>query len=308
MDTETTNFHPRLTDTPEIGSSIPGALEPAYLYCRDLTAQHSKSFSLAARLIPADKRPAIWALYAFCRTVDDLVDDPSAEAQTSLDAWRRVTNGYHSTPHDPVAAAWSDTLTRYAVPKRYALELIDGVERDLYQNRYHTFADLSSYCYGVASTVGLMSMYITGFSGSEALPYAVKLGIALQMTNILRDVGEDWHNGRFYLPLEELAQFGLSERDIANSVVTDKWRAFMSFQISRTRRLYEQAWPGLQMLDASGRLAITAAAEFYRAILDQIERLDYNVFDHRAHVSKWGKLRQLPGIWWRTRATQNILQ
>lgn len=304
MSSETANLNQPWVDHQSV--FVSDTLDSAYTHCRAVTAQHSKSFSFAARLISAEKRPAIWALYAFCRTVDDIVDHPTAQTETELNTWRQVTHGHNPAPHDPVAVAWNDTVKRYDIPRHYALELIDGVERDLYQTRYHTFADLSTYCYGVASTVGLMSMHITGFSGPEAIPYAVKLGIALQMTNILRDVGEDWQRGRLYLPLEELTGFGLSEQDIERGIVTDTWRRFMRFQIARTRSLYQQAWPGLQMLDNSGRLAITAAAEFYRAILDEIERLDYNVFAHRAYVSKWDKLRQLPGIWWRTRS--NVLQ
>jgi phytoene synthase len=276
-------------------------LDAAYAVCRDITAYHSRSFSLAARLISPDKRPAIWALYAFCRTVDDAVDHAAGNIETTLTHWRRIIMTGVSSHADPVSLAWSDTLARRAIPRRYALELIDGVERDLCQTRYATFADLCSYCYGVASTVGLMSMHIIGFGRPEAVPYAVKLGIALQMTNILRDVGEDWERGRLYLPLEELAAFGLSERDIDAGVVTDAWRRFIDFQIARTRHLYQQAWPGIRMLDASGRLAIAAAATFYRGILDEIERNDYDVFTQRAHVSAWNKLRQLPGLWWQTR-------
>lgn len=277
------------------------SLKRAYAQCREITAQHSKSFSLAARILPADKRPAIWALYAFCRTVDDTVDDASADTVAVLEMWRRITLHGYPMPENPVAVAWADALARFHVPKQYALELIDGVERDLVQTRYQTFADLETYCYAVASTVGLMSMHIIGFSSPEALPYAVKLGIALQMTNILRDVGEDWRQGRLYLPLEELAEYDLTETDIARGMVTDAWRQFMDFQIVRTRALYREAWPGIGMLHPDGQFAIAAAASFYRAILDQIERLDYNVFSNRAHVSQKDKLGQLPAIWWRTR-------
>jgi len=153
----------------------------------------------------------------------------------------------------------------------------------------------------VASTVGLMSMHILGFTGEEAIPYAVKLGVALQITNILRDVGEDWRAGRVYLPAEELAAYGLSEEDVAAGRVDDRWRKFMRFQIDRNRRLYAEAWPGVPMLSKDGRLAVTAAADFYRAILGDIEAHDYDVFHRRAHVSSWGKLRRLPGLWWRCR-------
>jgi phytoene synthase len=197
--------------------------------------------------------------------------------------------------------AWTDTRTRYGIPQRYAEQLIDGLARDLHQTRYTTFPDLATYAYGVASTVGLMSMHITGFSGPEAIPYAVKLGVALQLTNILRDVGEDWQNGRVYLPQDELEAFGLTEADLASGRMDDRWQAFLRFQIDRNRQLYAEAWPGIALLDPDGKLAIAAAARFYEAILDDIEANDYDVFKRRAHVSAWGKLRLVPSIWWQSR-------
>ncbi len=133
------------------------------------------------------------------------------------------------------AVAWADARRQFQIPLRFAEQLGDGVARDLIQTRYETFDDLATYCYGVASTVGLMSMHITGFSNQEALPYAVKLGLALQLTNILRDVAEDWQRSRIYLPKEELEFFGLSEADLDKGVVTDKWREFMHFQIAHNR-------------------------------------------------------------------------
>jgi phytoene synthase len=175
------------------------------------------------------------------------------------------------------------------------------VARDLRQKRYQTFEELTAYAYGVASTVGLMSMHIIGYSGAEALPYAIKLGVALQITNILRDVGEDWRAGRIYLPLEELAAFGLTDADVAAGRVDERWRSLMRFQIARNRRLYAEAMPGIKMLNSDGRFAVAAAGELYRAILGEIEAHDYDVFDRRAHVGAWGKLRRLPGIWWRSR-------
>jgi phytoene synthase len=157
---------------------------------------------------------------------------------------------------------------------------------------------LAAYAYGVASTVGLMSMHIIGFAGVEAIPYAVKLGVALQMTNILRDVGEDWRAGRVYLPQEELAAFGLSEADLAAGRVTARWRAMMRYQIERNRQLYAEAWPGIALLDGDGRFAIGAAAGLYRAILDDIITRDYDVFNQRAYVRGPAKLGLLPGLWW----------
>ena len=164
-----------------------------------------------------------------------------------------------------------------------------------------TFHDLATYSYGVASTVGLMSMHIIGYSGPEAIPYAIKLGLALQMTNILRDVAEDWQRGRVYLPQDELAYFGLTEGTIADGRVTDQWREFMRFQIDRNRQLYAEAWPGIGMLNKKGRFAIAAAAGLYRGILNDIENHDYDVFSRRSHIGTFGKLRRLPMLWWQSR-------
>lgn len=276
-------------------------LQRAYQYCEAITAEHSRSFHLASGLLPADKRRAARALYAFCRITDDVVDRPTSNMETSLDAWRRRALSPEPPDDDLVAIAWADARTHFSVPLRYAEQLIEGVARDIRQNRYETFDDLATYCYGVASTVGLMSMHIIGFAGFEAIPYAIKLGVALQLTNILRDVGEDWRAGRVYLPQEELADFGLGDADLAAGRVDDRWRAFMQFQIARNRQLYEEAWPGIALLELDGRFAIAAAADVYRAILGDIEANDYDVFGRRAYVTKWGKLRRLPGLWWQSR-------
>ncbi len=279
----------------------PALLEQAYAHCEVVTAQNSRSFSLASALLPEPQRRATRALYAFCRTTDDIVDRPSGDIPQALSDWSGQALSGMPPGDNPVALAWTDTTAHYQIPQQYAQQLIHGVERDLYQTRYDTFADLAKYCYGVASTVGLMSMHIIGFAGDEAIKYAVKLGVALQLTNILRDVAEDWQNGRLYLPQEELADFGLAEADIAAGVVTERWRRFMQFQIDRTHQLYAEAWPGIAMLAPAGRLAIAAAAEFYRGILHDIAAHDYDVFSRRAHLSGWAKLRHLPGLWWRTR-------
>ncbi len=276
-------------------------LARAFAHCDTIAETHSRSFYLATGLLPADKRQAIRALYAFCRVTDNLVDNPDADPKRSLADWRRRALSPEPPLDDPVAIAWADTRRRYHIPQRYAEQLIEGVERDLTTKRYQTFSELAAYAYGVASTVGLMSMHIIGFSGQEALPYAIKLGVALQVTNILRDVAEDWQMGRLYLPAEELGAFGLDESDIAAGRVTRHWRAFMGFQVARNRQLYAEALPGVRMLQSDGRFAVAAAGELYRAILDDIEAHDYDVFHRRAHVSTLGKLGKLPGIWWRNR-------
>lgn len=273
------------------------SLRKAYKLAEKITAQHSKSFYFASGLLPEEKRSAVRALYAFCRTVDDIVDEPSNAKQASqLDYWRTMVETASFADNDMVAAAWADALTRYHIPRHYALQLIDGVARDLLQSRYQTFEELATYCYGVASTVGLMSMYIVGFKDNDAVPYAIKLGVALQMTNILRDIGEDYRYGRLYLPREEMVFYGIHESDIAEGRVTDHWRQFMKFQIERTRQLYEESWAGVKLLEREGQLAVGAASVFYQGILDEIEKKDYDVFTRRASLNTWGKLTRLPAL------------
>ncbi len=279
-----------------------GLLRLAYNHCLEITRHSSKTFYLASALLPREKRQAARALYAFCRVTDDLADrSVGQDVLGLLEAWQSKISSHHPDGSDLVALAWADTRARYKIPSGYAEQLIKGVGRDVHQQRYATFADLAEYSYGVASTVGLMAMHIIGFENEHAVPYAVKLGVALQLTNILRDIGEDWRAGRLYLPQDELAQFGLDESDIAHEVADDRWQRFMAFQIARNRQLYDEAHAGIAMLNPDGRFAITAAAGLYRAILDDIEARKGDVFRYRAHVSTTGKLRRLPRIWWQSR-------
>ena len=275
------------------------AIEKAYELCARIAAHHSKSFSMASGLLPEEKRSAVRALYAFCRTVDDIVDEGTLIGRdVELDYWRGMVKGViHPRPDDLVGQAWTDTRNRYHIPTQYAIQLIDGVSRDLGQVSYQTFDDLTTYCYGVASTVGLMSMYIVGFKTGEAAPYAIKLGVALQMTNILRDVGEDCRNGRIYLPQEELDAFGISKADLVSARVNDRWRAFMKFQISRTRQLYAEASEGIKFLERDGQISIGAASDFYQGILDAIETNDYDVFSKRASLGFLDKIKRIPRLW-----------
>jgi 15-cis-phytoene synthase len=272
----------------------------AYGYCDRVTSIHSRSFYMASRFLPAEKRRSVRALYSFCRTTDDIVDFPADNVEQCLDDWHQRALNWTADTDDLVPLAWGDTCRRYHIPRVYAEQLIDGVKRDLYQTRYQTFNELAEYCYGVASTVGLMSMHIIGYESEQAKPYAIRLGVALQLTNICRDVAEDWTRGRLYFPLDELTAFGLSEDDIARGLVTERWREFMRFQIERARRLYRDAWPGISLLAKDGRTAIAAAAGFYAAILDDIEAHDYDVFSRRAYVSGWDKARLVPELVWRT--------
>lgn len=265
--------------------------------CRCVTAAHSRTFYLASALLPRVKREAIRCLYAFCRATDDLVDVAGSDPRRELSRWRHVALDPAGHRDHPVLRAWHEVRVRFGIPLLFAAQLIDAVGLDLEKKRYATFRELADYCYGVASTVGLMSMCIIGYEDPVAVRYAVCLGMALQLTNILRDVGEDWERGRLYLPAEDLARFGLSERDVDAAGVDDRWRQFMRFQIARNRRLYQEAWPGIALLHADGQLAVAAAARLYASILEEIERHDYQVFKRRARVTTVGKLVRLPGIW-----------
>ena len=175
-------------------------LDQAYSHCESITAFHSRSFHLASGLMKPEARRAVRALYAFCRTTDDIVDDSGNDAEALLQTWWERSLSWRPPRQDLVAVAWADARAKYVIPQRYAEQLIDGVARDLVQNRYQTFEDLTTYCYGAASTVGLMSMHITGYESDEAVRYAVKMGVALQLTNILRDVAEDWERAGFIYP------------------------------------------------------------------------------------------------------------
>lgn len=273
----------------------PLSVATAYADCRAITRQHSKSFFLATRLLPPAKRLAMEALYAFCRTSDDTVDT-TENAGPALAHWVALINQSMPPADQPVLVAWTDTCERYQLPCDLANELLAGVAMDLSIHRYETFAELWVYCYRVASVVGLLSMRIIGHQpGAEA--YAIRLGIALQLTNILRDIGEDAQRGRIYLPLEDLRRFGLSEADILGGVRDDRFRALMKYEIDRAEHLYRASWPGVVLLNRDGQMAVAAAALLYRGILQKIIENDFDVFNRRAHLSTAEKLLLLPQIY-----------
>lgn len=280
-------------------SGRPEDLSSAYSACRRVTLEHSRTFFSASALLPGPKRRAVRALYAFCRCTDDIVDAPRDDAATEMRRWRAAATCPEPPADQPVLRAWAHVRAEFGIPDALPERLIASVSRDLHQARYDTFDDLVDYCYGVASVVGLMSMKIIGFQSERAVPYAIRLGIAMQMTNILRDVAEDHARGRIYLPQDELARYGIAETQIAQGVVDVSWRRFMQFQIARARDLYADAWPGIPMLSPDGQFSIAAASELYAGILGQIERQDYDVFSRRAYVSRLARLSRLPGIYLR---------
>jgi phytoene synthase len=286
-------------------------IDAAYEYCRRVTRRHAKSFYFSARFLPPDKRRAIYAVYALCRHIDDEVDavegDNPAAAQAAVEQWRNKLNEVYShtseqsaiqTPQSAILRAWRDLLTRYPIPPEHPLELMRGVLMDTYQNRYATWDELKIYCYRVASVVGLMSSEIFGYEGgAETLEYAKALGYAMQLTNILRDVGEDAQMNRIYLPQEDLARFNYTEDELLRGLVNDNFVALMRFEIARARALYAEADLGLPRLHRDARLPVLSASRLYARILARIERNGYDVFTRRAHTSTIEKLLALPRLW-----------
>ncbi|KAM3095532.1 15-cis-phytoene synthase CrtB [Phormidesmis sp. 146-35] len=286
------------------------SVEDAYEHCRQITAKYSKTFYLGTLLMSAAKRRAIWAIYVWCRRTDELVDGPNANLTNdeTLDQWeRRLENIFAGHPQDHFDMALVDTLERYPLDIQPFRDMIAGQRMDLYRSRYETFDELHLYCYRVAGTVGLMSTTVMGMDNTpRTAPWeqskplhnpveeAIALGIANQLTNILRDVGEDARRGRIYLPLEDLALFNYTEEDLLKGVVDDRWRALMQFQIQRARKFYVQAESGIGALSEDARLPVWSALMLYSQILDVIERNGYDNFNRRAYVPGYKKMVSLP--------------
>ena len=262
--------------------------------CDAKMRQHGRAFFLASRSLPLERRRAIAALYAYCRIADDLVDrsPDAASAARALAAWEREL----SAPSHPVAVAFAAAVARYQIPTTPVADLLEGVRTDLDPQPFPTWDDLARYCYQVAGTVGLMAAPILGCRDAAALSCAVKLGMAMQLTNIVRDVAEDARGGRLYLPLADLAAFGCTPESVLAGRPDGAFSELVAFQIARARRLYAESRPGLPALCPSGRLAALAAGTFYAAILDRIEARDYAVFAGRAVVPSSARLRAVPRI------------
>ena len=298
----------QLTDSPPRQSL--SSVEDAYELCRRVTAQYSKTFYMGTLLMAPEKRRAIWAIYLWCRRTDELVDGPQAQftSEKTLDRWEaQLESVFAGCPVDDEDVALVDTLEKFPLDIQPFKDMIAGQRMDLHRNRYDTFADLELYCYRVAGTVGLMSTTVMGVDTErqtapwhcqdpiDPTPQAIALGIANQLTNILRDVGEDDRRGRIYLPLEDLQTFNYTEADLIAGVVDDRWRALMQFQIDRARQFYVEAEQGISLLSADARWPVWAALDLYRQILDVIEENVYDVFSKRAYVPSLRKLITLPG-------------
>lgn len=262
-------------------------LEESYRACRDVVRLHAKSFYGSSLFLTPEKRRAVWAVYAFCRTADDIVDRiaPDAERLAAVDAWeRKLIDAYRGDANDPVFTAFADAARRFAVPMQPALDLLRGARMDVSVRRYASYDDLREYCYLVASTVGLLVMPILGTTTARAAGYGVALGRAMQLTNILRDVGEDARMDRIYLPLEDLRRFGCTEATILEAVIDERFIALMRFEIARVRAIYRDAEPGIALLAPESRYAVRLALHLYRGILARIEDNRYDVFTRRAYV------------------------
>lgn len=287
-------------------------IQSAYEYCEKVTRLHAKSFYFASKFLPPLKRSAVYPVYALCRHVDDEIDEATKgserEAIEAVEKWKINLQKLYRAADDnkPIIAnpeqqmvftAWEDLLQNYRIPQNLPLELIQGVLMDTRIKRYETFNELYVYCYRVASTVGLISSEILGYADPKALEYAEALGIAMQLTNILRDVKEDAAMNRIYLPQEDLRKFNVSEREILDENFSENFIALMKFEIERARKFYQTGERGIPLLDKDSRFTVLLASRTYSGILNEIERQNYNVFTHRAHTTFAQKLSSMPKIW-----------
>lgn len=268
-------------------------------YCEKKTARSGSSFYYSFLFLPTEQRRAIMALYAFCREVDDIVDecDDSQVAQAKLSWWRQeIARLYAGDPQHPVTRALQTPIARYSLPQEQFQEILDGMAMDLTQTRYTSFKELALYCYRVAAVVGVMAAAIFGYEDRRTLKCAHDLGMAFQLTNILRDVGEDAARGRIYLPSDELARFGVSSDDIMARRMTGGMRALLQFQAERARGYYEKAFAQLPASDRYRQRSGLIMAAIYLSTLDAIVQQGYPVLRRRVRLSRWRKL----WIAWRT--------
>lgn len=317
--------------------------ELAYRYCENVTRRHAKSFYFAAKFLPKSKRKAVYPIYAFCRHIDDEIDEigdgNQSDAIRAVAQWKEnleeiffnakmqgredtkdneaqiKTNKNEFESEDKrlknkhqilVLLAWQDLVSKYKIPPNLPLQLMQGVLMDTQINRYETFNELYVYCYRVASTVGLMSSEILGYSDSKALEYAEAMGIAMQLTNILRDVKEDAAMGRVYLPQEDLKKFSVSEKQILAGEMNENFVEMMRFQIARARDFYRTGERGIGLLEKDSRFTVLLASRIYSRILDEIERQNYDVFSRRAHTSFSQKIFSMPKIWLKSKNLDNV--
>lgn len=268
----------------------------AFEYTRRITEYYAKSFYLCACLLPEEKKWATFAIYGFCRYADNLIDsirnrEPSEilNEVEFLSKELTVASRTGESEH-PVIRPFVVVAQRFNIPINYPLDLLKGVQMDVGHARYKNFDELYVFCYRVAAVVGLMMTHVLEYNDQEAFGYAEKLGVAMQLTNILRDVQEDKRMGRVYLPLDELQKFGCSESTVFEERMTPAFKELMKFQVNRAHSYYDAANPGIKMLKAESQFAIRTASRVYRGILKKIEARDYNPFLGRVYVPRHRKL------------------
>jgi phytoene synthase len=280
------------------------ALRASYEVCRRLNARHGKTYYLATLLLPPAKRPYVHALYAFARYADEIVDDlagPAGAAHRAdrLAAWGDAFRAdlRRGTSNDPVRRAVVDTVGTWDIPVEHFEAFLASMAMDLTVTEYATYDDLMTYVHGSAAVIGLQMVPVLGPLSDEAYPAAQALGTAFQLANFVRDVGEDLDRGRLYLPLDDLARFGLTRADLERRVVDDRVRALLAYEAARVRRLEHLARPGIAALDPSSRPCIDAARVLYCGIVDEVARHDYQVFTVRATVPLRRRLAVAGGAW-----------
>ncbi len=262
-------------------------------YCQQKTVQSGSSFYYSFLFLPPERRRAITALYAFCREVDDTVDETSdaSVARIKLAWWRtEVSTMYKGSPTHPVTQALQPHVATYKLEEQHLQAIIDGMEMDLDQSRYLDFAGLQKYCWRVAGVVGILSASIFGYARPETLAYAEKLGLAFQLTNIIRDVGDDARKGRIYIPVNELQQFNVTAADILNFRHSEKFEALMRFQNERAQRTYDEALALLPKEDRRAQRPGLMMAAIYRTLLDEIARDNFQVLNQRISLTPLRKL------------------
>ncbi|MBI1349772.1 MAG: phytoene/squalene synthase family protein [Actinomycetales bacterium] len=288
-------------------------LRESYERCRQLNAAHGRTYYLATLLLPPAKRPYVHALYGFARYADEIVDDLSSELSgEERAAWLRdwgstfladVDRGWSD---DPVAMAVVDTIQRWSIPTEHFVAFLHSMAMDLTVTEYRTYEDLYEYVYGSAAVIGLQMVPILEPTDPEAYERATDLGVAFQLANFIRDVGEDLDRGRVYLPLDELAEFGVTRDDLERRVTTPALKAALRQQVARVRALEERSRPGIDMLDPTSRDCIEAARILYCGIVDEVERQDYDVFARRATVPLRRRLAVAGPAWVRARRARRV--
>ena len=286
-------------------------LDKAYEICRKETQQWAKTFYLGTLLLPTEKRKAIWAIYVWCRRTDEIMDSEEASSKSQdelsddLDAWEENTkNIFKGKIKSELDSVLLDTIEKYPQSIQPYLDMIDGQRMDLSKFRYKDFDELKLYCYRVAGTVGLMTQNVMGIDTAyTSAPWSAKpdpseaaiaLGIANQLTNILRDVGEDRQRGRIYLPQSDIERFNYSEEELLRGTINNQWKALMNFQLKRARDWFQKSEDGIKWLSSDARWPVWTSLRLYRGILDSIERLDYDVFNNRAYVKNSVKAFEIP--------------